>query len=217
MPIRPLSRVRPPAASPPAWEGDVDRAAPPEVFAQIPPALQPRVAAHVQHSLRRTLGVDAVAGVERMLALVGNGRFYDAVAQLDPRHAEDWREMGRVQRTFAAAEPGFDERTRAYSESMRLTLHAALIEHLADPGLRGKDDLFEAFIELHVTAFDENGAWIDNLQIGFLGALDVLGATRVSILEYTVDLTQGAFQRDAVAVRAAERVRQARRAVLAGG
>ena len=149
---------------------------------------------------------------ERLIGLVGNPSFYDVVATMDPRDAAKWREMARTQRGFAAAETTFDPKTRAYSESMRLTLHGALIQHVADPGLRGARTLFEAFLELHVTAFSANGGWFDNFQIPVSGAIAVVGATRVSVLGQLDDLYDGVERRDPAAVRAAVWVNQARAA-----
>lgn len=211
MPVRlkPLG----PAAPAPSWEGRGPHA----VFDPIAPARQPRVTRHVRDAVQLAHAGRITQHTAGMIEVIGAPYFYDQLATIDPTSKEDWSEMGRVQRCFAAAETDFDPRTRAYSESMRLTLHAAVIEHMVDPSQNNGDDLFEAFLELHVTAFNENGAWIDNLHIGWLGALEVLAATPFEMACNAVDLLQGAFQRDDATVRAAEMVRRARRLVLAGG
>lgn len=188
------------------------------VFSPIAASQQADVAARVQRSVATYLKAQSGAGppsaspsVSRLLAHVGDARFYDVVATLEPSHANDWREMGKVQRAFHDAEPRFDAKTRAYSESMRLTLHAALIQHVADPSDRL--ELFEMFLELHVTAFHENGGWIDNMHIGLMGALDVVKATPMEMIYHADELAEGAFVTDAATVRAAQWVREARTTV----
>ena len=96
---------------------------------------------------------------------------------------------------------------------MRLTLHAALILHVADKGISsvaGKPDLYERFVELHVTAFHENGGWFDNLLIGWLGALDVLQATPLPMWKRAHELLEGTFFKDKETVQAASMVHAAR-------
>jgi hypothetical protein len=205
--IVPITRINP--LIPSARSDDTK---PHAVFDEISPALEPDVADHLANAVEAWLPPDAPASAHKLLDLIGSPDFYDVVAQLDPKSASDWREMGRVQRSFRAAEPKFDEKTRAYSESMRLTLHAALIEHLCQPNAKS---LFETFLELHPTAFYENGAWLDNMQIGWKGALDVVGATRPEMVFHTGDLVEGGFEKDQDAVRAAAWVRDARNAVIA--
>lgn len=190
-------------------------------YAEPPPTAPPAavvaqqantaVVADLRDIIRRQLGLPApTPRLAGMLAALGTPGFYDLLAAIDVEAAGDWLEMGRVQRQFAAAERGFDAATRAYSESMRLTLHAAVIAYLADPSLRGDASLFERFLELHVSAFRENGGWLDNLQIPRGGAFAVLDATRPTMALYAVDLLQGALASDPVAVRAARWVRDAR-------
>jgi hypothetical protein len=184
------------------------------VFTEVAPARHARVYEVVRERLEKALPSRSKS-VDSLIALVGSPRFYDEVARVDPSRAADWITMGRVQRQFHDAEPGFDGKTRAYSESMRVTLHAALIQHLADPSLRGKDrDLFEMFLELHVTAFHENGAWLDNMQIPWPGALEVVRSTPLEMAYHGKNLLDGSFVRDAATIRAAEWVRQGRRAAL---
>jgi hypothetical protein len=147
----------------------------------------------------------------------GQPDFYDVLAQLNAARAADWSEMARVQRTFHEAEPSFDRATRAYSESMRLTLHVATLLHVRDIADIANDrHFFERFLELHVTAFFENGAWLGNMHIAWCGALDVVGATRLTMIAHAPELIDGAFTRDAHAVTAAQWVREARRGALAG-
>jgi|GEM_PF-2458084 len=169
------------------------------VLGALPPTLAPAVRAEAR----------------RLIDGIGSPSFYDVVATIDPKDASDWREMGRVQRTFRAAEPRFDARTRAYSESMRLTLHAAVILHLVDPTLQldasgRRRSLFESFLELHVTAFRENGGWFGHMDIPWTGAASVVGHTRLSVARHTRDLVDGIDLRDPAAIRAAAWVAQAR-------
>jgi hypothetical protein len=169
------------------------------VLAALPPSLSPPLRAEAR----------------RLIDGIGSPTFYDVVATIDPKDASGWREMGRVQRTFRAAEPRFDARTRAYSESMRLTLHAAVILHLVDPTLQldasgRRRPLFESFLELHVTAFRENGGWFGHMEIPWSGAASVVGHTRLSVLAHGRDLVDGIDLRDPAAIRAAAWVAQAR-------
>lgn len=173
-------------------------------------ALRPSVLA----ALPTTLSPAVRAEARRLIDAMGSPSYYDVVATIDPKDASDWREMGRVQRAFRAAEPRFDARTRAYSESMRLTLHAALIIHLVEPTLQldasgRRRSLLESFVELHVTAYRENGGWFGHMDIPWSGAASV-GHTRLSVARHTRDLVDGIDQRDPAAIRAAAWVAQAR-------
>jgi hypothetical protein len=181
---------------------------------------QDAVVQHLVSSLaadvdRRRLPAVRRAQVDALLVAVGSSRFYEVVAKVDPHHARAWNSMARVQQRFAAAEPKYDAPTRAYSESMRLTLQAALIEHFVDPAPLDGKHLYRRFLELHPTAFHQNGGWVDNLQIPVKGALEVLRATPLRMALETPKLLHGAHTEDAPTVRAAEWVRQARRAALA--
>jgi hypothetical protein len=185
------------------------------VLNEVPAALQPLVA-----SLAHDACVAALQPLppacQALHPRFGAPDFYDALAQLNVVRASDWIEMARVQRQFHAAEVNFDVRTRAYSESMRLTLHGAVLWHLrAVTNPLADRHFFEQFLELHVTAFHENGAWLGNMHIAWCGALDVVGATRLSMLAHAKDLHDGQFTHDRGAVCAAEWVRQARRSALA--
>lgn len=95
----------------------------------------------------------------------GKPDFYDQLAKYDPAHADWWKQMSGVQNQFAAAEPGYDAATRAYSESMRETLHQSTINLFNDPAAlqqvnaNGSSGLYDWYIGMHRTAFDQNGAW----------------------------------------------------------
>lgn len=187
------------------------------VHASPPPAIviteraERTIAMEVRARLADHLGVAARRPeVARLLERFGAKDFYDLVATIELEDADDWHEMGRVQRQFAAAEHFFDVETRAYTEAMRLTLHATVILHLADPTQRRVSSLFEQFIELHVSAFRDHGGWFDNLQIPRSGAFAVVEATRPSMIVHLPDLIEGAFYPDALTLLAARWVREAR-------
>jgi hypothetical protein len=195
------------------------QAAPHAEFRPVAAAKQAQVAARVAQAVGAAVRVDLLpaakkAQVQALLAHVGQPDFYDVMAKLDPESAPQWTAMAGVQRQFAAAEPGYDLKTRAYSESMRLTLHAAVIQHFADPSLRGGQSLYERFLELHPTAFHQNGGWFDNLQLPLDGALKVIQATPLEMAEHGLSLLRGAAVDDKPTERAAELVRQARASVL---
>jgi hypothetical protein len=84
--------------------------------------------------------------------------------------------MVKVQNTFKKAEPGYaDDEARTYSESNRETLHRITIELLAHPN---GGDLYQQFVELHPTLFQENGAY----QLPIPDQLEILGATEPTML-----------------------------------
>ncbi len=95
----------------------------------------------------------------------GKSDFYDQLAEYDPKHADWWKQMSGVQQTYGNAEAGYDAATRAYSESMRETLHQSTINLFEDPaGLakvngNGSSGLYDWYVGMHRTAFDQNGAW----------------------------------------------------------
>lgn len=190
-------------------------------FTPVPAARQERVTRDVQRALTAKLEgkvpADRRAAVSELMAHVGQSDFYETLARHDSKAmAPKWREMAQVQRDFAAVEPQYDEVTRAYSESMRLTLHASVVQHFAlDPRPAAKP-LYETFIELHPTAFHQNGGWVDNLQIPMSGAMAVAVATPAAMWLNAVDLTQGALLTDERTIAAAELVRSARREALKG-
>jgi hypothetical protein len=180
----------------------------------VPAARQAKVTAALQQKLGAQLGPSPA--VKDLIAHVGAPDFYDVLAKHDPKFAAQWHEMAKVQRQFAAAEPKYDAKTRAYSESMRLTLHAAVLQHFAVPESNHGLSLYDRFIALHPTAFHQNGAWVDNLQIPLAGALAVAEATPGEMWLNAAGLFEGSFITDAPTIQAAQWVREARRAALAG-
>lgn len=189
------------------------------VLSPISAARQDKVTGTLRATLTRSLNDIAPgrrAGVAELISHVGQPDFYDVLARLDPQSASQWAEMARTQQKFAAAEPGYDDTTRAYSESMRLTLHAAVIAHYAKPSSNGKDTLFQRFIALHSTAFHQNGGWVDNLHIPLAGALSVVHAMPVAMWSHLACVGLGSFKADALTVTAAQQVRDARLAALSG-
>lgn len=194
--------------------------APSAEFAAVPADKQAKVTQSVRRALEAQLAGRIApvrqAAVKHLLAHAGQPDFYEAVAKHDPASAAKWNGMAKVQRQFASAEPGYDPKTRAYSESMRLTLHASVVLHLANPSTNQGMPLFERFIKLHPTAFHQNGGWVDNLQIPLSGALKVAEATPKEMWLNTAALAEGAFITDAPTIKAAELVRAARRAATGG-
>jgi hypothetical protein len=190
------------------------------VFTTVPASKQAQVTTALRRSLTSSLAGHLAPGrqaaVDDLIAHVGQPDFYDVLATKDPSHAGEWKEMGRVQRQFAAAEPKYDAKTRAYSESMRLTLHAAVIGHFADPQSNQGSSLYDRFIALHPTAFHQNGGWVDNLQIPLSGAMAVAQATPMEMWLHAAGLAQGAFISDAPTIAAAQLVRDARSSALMG-
>jgi hypothetical protein len=184
------------------------------VFTTVPASKQAQVTTALKRSLTSTLEGHVAPGrqaaVDELLTHVGQPDFYDVLARHDPKHAGDWKDMAKVQRQFAAAEPRYDPKTRAYSESMRLTLHAAVLQHFADPGTNKGMTLYDRFIALHPTAFHQNGGWVDNLQIPLSGAMAVAQATPLEMWLHVGGLAEGSFIDDAPTVKAAQLVRDAR-------
>jgi|GEM_PF-1022639 len=144
---------------------------------------------------------------------VGDDMFYSIVAELDPPNAVGWLEMVAVQADFAEGEPSYDAETRAYSESMRLTLHWSLVfifesgeinRARSSPG-----GLFGYFVRLHPTAFKANGA----CELNPVGMAGVMFNTRSSMMsaQNIAWISQGLASRYEVAIRAARHVREARR------
>lgn len=193
--------------------------APSAEFTPVPANKQAKVAEGVKAALTAQLkGVpkERAAAVKELVAHVGSPDFYDTLARLDPKSAKQWTEMATVQRTFAAVEPKYDAKTRAYSESMRLTLHASVIQHFAAPDTNQGMKLYDRFIALHPTAFHQNGGWVDNLQIPLSGAMQVAEATPAEMWLHSGGLFQGSFITDAPTIAAAQMVRNARRGALQG-
>lgn len=193
--------------------------APSAEFTPVPANKQAKVAEGVKTALTALLeGVpkQRQAAVKELVAHVGSPDSYDTLAKLDPKSARQWTEMATVQRKFAAVEPRYDAKTRAYSESMRLTLHASVIQHFAAPETNRGMTLHERFIALHPTAFHQNGGWVDNLQIPLSGALQVAEATPAEMWLHSGALLRGSFITDAPTIAAAQVVRDARRGALQG-
>lgn len=103
--------------------------------------------------------------LEKLKEQYGKDKFYDQLAEYDPQHAEWWKEMSGVQQTYHSAEAGYDAATRAYSESMRETLHQSTINLFENPGAlsqvnaNGSSGLYDWYVGMHQTAFAQNGAW----------------------------------------------------------
>jgi hypothetical protein len=103
--------------------------------------------------------------LERLREQYGKDKFYDQLAEYDPQHADWWRQMSGVQQQYHAAEAGYDAATRAYSESMRETLHQSTINLFENPAAlsqvnaNGSSGLYDWYVGMHRTAFDQNGAW----------------------------------------------------------
>jgi hypothetical protein len=153
--------------------------------------------------------------VETLLGELGTPGFYDRVALLEPGRSSGWTSTARVQRRLAAAESTFDAATRAFCESVRLTLHAALVDCVANPRSREGQSLYARFIELHPTAFRQNGGWIGNLRIPLEGVLQLLGSAPLRLLLEAPRLLLGSTFVDPAAIRGAVWVRRARRSLLA--
>lgn len=216
-PSRPSSGADKATPERPSFGGPPPSSAPHAEFRQVPPAKQAAVALAVSESVTHELsptGRPLSPALAELVAHIGSADFYDVLARLDSSSSKQWKAMGKVQRQFAAAEPGFDPKTRAYSESMRLTLHAAVIQHFANAALRGSMTLYERFLELHPTAFYQNGGWFGNLQIPLEGAWHIIEATPLEMSLHSLSLLRGAVVDDAATRRAADWVRKARASVL---
>lgn len=193
--------------------------APSAEFSVVAANRQARVIKGVQTALTAKLShvpASRQAAVKELVAHVGQPDFYTTLAKCDPSHAAQWTQMAQVQKQFGAAEAKYDPKTRAYSESMRLTLHAAVIQHFADPASNQGMSLYDRFIALHPTAFHQNGGWVDNLQIPVEGAMAVAQATPLEMFLHAGGLVEGSFISDAPTVAAAQMVRDARRSAVQG-
>jgi hypothetical protein len=193
--------------------------APSAYFATVTPEQQPLVIALIKRSLSQHLGKIPAAkrvAIDELLANLGSANFYHHLAKFDLAQAQPWERMAKVQQAFAHEEGHWDHTTRAYSESMRLTLHAAVIMHFADPKTNQGMSLYQRFIALHPTAFHENGGWVDNMQMPIGGAVAVAVATPKEMWAHLGGLARGALVHDGPTVAAAELVRRARKAVVSG-
>jgi hypothetical protein len=146
---------------------------------------------------------------------VGNASFYTVVGELDiAAHQVKWIEMVGVQRSFQASESGYDEAARTYSESMRETLHWALVytfenaqrlrtAQASDGGLYG------TFVRLHPTAFKANGACslnpLDMARVMFNTPGAMFSPQNIAWI------TRGLSERHEAAIEGARTVREQRR------
>lgn len=146
---------------------------------------------------------------------MGTAGFYHLVGQLDPDNADAWNHMIHVQNNFAQGEADYEVDARTYSESMRHTLHWAMVFTFEDPELLAeakeyRGGLMGYFIRLHPTAFRANGVG----ELSWGDSFAVLGNTKGSMGWNLPSLIQGAYLDDyfEVARRAADHVREIRRA-----
>jgi peptidoglycan hydrolase-like protein with peptidoglycan-binding domain len=182
----------------------------------VPAGDQERVQGRVRRTLERKLSELSPYQRERLQPLVdsvGKPDFYNKLAMIDPSHASGWRQMAGVQAAFAGAESGYDPQTRAYSESMRLTLHTTAVLQLASDPQMGRDH-YDDFIAAHVTAFRENGGWFTNLKIGMEGSFEVLRNTPWAMAANAGTLVGAVDNDDPSARTGAEIVRRARADVI---
>ncbi|MDX2015396.1 MAG: hypothetical protein SFW67_34715 [Myxococcaceae bacterium] len=185
-------------------------------FRTVPTHHQESVARVVRRELEAKLEAYSPHVARELAPLVrdvGSPSFYRTMGRFDRDHRGAWLEMAQVQRSFADAEPGYDGRTRAYSESMRLTLHATAVLHRAT----STGNQYETFIRNHVTAFRENGGSFGNLRIGLSGSAEVLRNTPLRMMQQAPTLAGAAFDEDPFTQVAAELVRQARAPYAADG
>ncbi|MDP3499129.1 MAG: hypothetical protein Q8S33_02300 [Myxococcales bacterium] len=178
-------------------------------FRNVPQARQDSVNRNVQDQLLEKL--DAYSPhVRRELAPlvrdVGTPHFYKSMARFDRDNRAQWVEMAKVQKGFADAEPGYNSKTRAYSESMRLTLHSTAVLHRAT----SSGEQYSGFIQNHVTAFRENGGWFSNLKLDGRGAAGVMRNTPAQMARELPQLARGLGEEDPHTQAAAEMVRRAR-------
>ncbi|MFO0607655.1 MAG: DUF4150 domain-containing protein [Polyangiales bacterium] len=156
------------------------------------------------------------ATLEKLKADYGKPDFYKHMAELDPANADKWNQMAEIQERFRAGESGYDAATKAYSESMRETLHQSTINMLEDPaGLRStmgqsQTGLYDWYIRMHGTAFNENGAWNSDFITRGVG---VMGNTDPRMAWNAGQLARGMWQKenDPYAKAAADAVRERRK------
>lgn len=203
---RPAAPARPDVARP-ATSGPVDgRGRPISLTAsrfERPTVIRTRdlspAAAGAQQSIRQH-----AANVRELRQHIGQPDFYNRMARMDPRSAGQWNEMAEVQARFHRGEPGYDPRTRVYSESMRESLHRAAIGlyQQMPPG-----QVYGHFVAIHPALFHANGALRTN-------GLAVLGNTDLRMVRNVPGLIDGGvmhmqdYQR--LANQAAEQTRVAR-------
>ena len=125
----------------------------------------------------------------------GKAQFYAVVANYDTDHTSDWLEMVKVQATFQRGEAGYDREARVYSETMRETLHMAIIhvfssdEMLSDV-INNRGGLHSWFIRAHATAFRFNGV----KQMSYGEDLAVARNTRSTMAASSGSLSLGIVQ-----------------------
>ena len=150
-------------------------------------------------------------------AAINSENFYPIVAEIDPINHARWLRMAETQTRFAAAEGSYGNPGRIYSESMRESLHVALLEALKTPGMlqrlnqeHPRGGLQAWFVQAHPTAFRENGAY--RLPLG--DAVAILLSTHVEMIRprNVLNLWRGLWLNDRYARLACKRVREGRRA-----
>lgn len=155
--------------------------------------------------------------VNTLRGAVGNPMFYSIVAELDPANAGAWLQMVTVQETFHDGEGYYLGPGRAYSESMRHTLHWSIVFTFEDAALLARAQasdggLMGYFVRLHPAAFKANGA----CSLNPYDMMAVTFNTHSSMFNQQVAawlLEGGRHEREyAVARRAAEHVRSLRSA-----
>jgi len=155
--------------------------------------------------------------VNTLRGAIGHPMFYSIVAELDPSNAGAWLQMVDVQGTFEAGEGSYMTRGRAYSESMRHTLHWSILFIFEDPQLLARAQASEGglmgyFVRLHPVAFKANGA----CNLSLYDMLAVTWNTHTSMYSRQIAgwLIEGGQneQEYMVARRAADHVRALRRA-----
>lgn len=147
---------------------------------------------------------------------IGHDSFYSIIADLDPPNFMQWLEMVSVQAGFLEGENVGDYAldTLTYSQSMRETLHWAMVYTFEGPLLeqaRGSSGgLFGYYVRLHPTAFRANGA----CELSPVGMARVMFNTRASMVraQNIAWLAQGMTERYEAAIRGANTVRKTRAA-----
>lgn len=153
--------------------------------------------------------------VATLRGAVGHPMFYSIVSELDPANAGAWLQMVDVQDTFYQGESSYGSRALAYSESMRHTLHWAIVFIFEDARLlahaqASDGGLMGYFVRLHPTAFKANGA----CDLSVVDMMQVTWNTHTSMYNSQIAgwLLEGMRHEEqyAVARRAAEHVRALR-------
>lgn len=150
------------------------------------------------------------ATLERLRQHYGEPDFYKQLSEFDSQNASRWDLMADFQEKFRAAEPDYVDAARAYSESMRETLHQSMINLFEDgPALHSitqnsSTGLYDWLIQIHPTAFYENGAFnADFIPLG----IGVLLHADPRIISNVPQFIQGTPTTDPYAERAAAQVR----------